>query len=195
MIDWLALLPVCAPQVHPETMTRLVKHESGGQPWIIGVNGTPRRRIQPTSKSEAIAAAKALRAAGINFDAGLGQLNSSNIARLGLSFEQVFDPCINLRISAQILQENYARALQRTPSSQAALGFALSAYNTGSFTAGISNGYVSKVLGHATQLQPSSYSAPAAHRPIRMVMARPPSNRLDGFSADSITTLNALSGR
>lgn len=192
MFDWLALLPMCAPHVHPETMTRLVQHESKGRPWAIGVNGPSQLPNQPRSKSEAVSAAKKLHENGVNFDAGLGQLNSKNIARFGLSFDQAFDPCTNLSYSAQILQENYARALQRTPSTQAALTFALSAYNTGSFTAGINNGYVAKVLGTTITTHASISQKSPRTRKLE-VIATP--FGLDGFSPASIERLNAFSSR
>lgn len=151
MFDFITLLPQCAAQVHPQTMRLVVQHESRGNPFAIGLNSKNGARLarQPRNKDEAVATAKALQTAGYNFDAGLGQLNSVNIKKLGLSFEQVFEPCTNLNYSAGILHGNYQRAIKQFPDNHSALLAALSAYNTGNFQAGFKNGYVKKVLAQA----------------------------------------------
>ncbi|MFX8828773.1 hypothetical protein ABTM52_19245, partial [Acinetobacter baumannii] len=79
MLDWIALLPVCAPLVHVETMSRVVAHESKGRQFDIGVNGDWTLNRQPQNLAEALATAAALNNAGIAFDVGLGQLSSVNI--------------------------------------------------------------------------------------------------------------------
>lgn len=151
MFDFVALLPQCAAQVHPQTMRLVVQHESRGNPFAIGLNSKDGARLswQPRNKEEAVATAKALQTAGYNFDAGLGQLNSVNIKKLGLTFDQVFEPCTNLKYSAGILHGNYQRAIKQYPDNHNALLAALSAYNTGNFQAGFKNGYVKKVLAQA----------------------------------------------
>ena len=52
--------------------------------------------------TEAIATVKALGAQDLNFSMGLGQVNKANLARFGLSYESVFDPCANLQAGASI---------------------------------------------------------------------------------------------
>lgn len=115
----------------------------------IGINGGARLERQPASVSEAVATANWLIANGYNIDMGLGQVNSANLGKTGLSVEAAFDPCRNLAASAKILLWNYQSASRKTSDEQAALHAALSAYNTGSFSRGFKNGYVRKVIGNA----------------------------------------------
>jgi type IV secretion system protein VirB1 len=49
--------------------------------------------------------ARALHAAGWNVSVGLGQMNVSNFARLGLTVRSVLDPCPNLRAMQVVLGE------------------------------------------------------------------------------------------
>lgn len=148
-MDFNTLAAECAPWVAPSTLAAIVRTESRFKPLAIGVNGGARLERQPGNVEEAVATAKWLIANGYNIDLGLGQVNSANLAKTGLSVESAFDPCKNLAASATILQGNYRSASRRTSSEQAALHAALSAYNTGSFSRGFSNGYVQKVIGNA----------------------------------------------
>src|SRR3546814_7647533 len=79
---------------------------------------------------------------GASFDAGLMQINSANFARLGLTPETVFDPCTNLRAGAHVLTDNYRRASDAGRADP--LRAALSEYNSGSRTRGLTNGYVGR---------------------------------------------------
>jgi type IV secretion system protein VirB1 len=87
---------------------------------------------------------------GYNFDAGLGQVNSSNLARLGLDVVSVFDPCANLQAASRVLAECYERASERWGEGEPAVAAALSCYNTGHFTRGVANGYVDTVRANAS---------------------------------------------
>lgn len=69
--------------------------------------------------------------------------------------KELFDPCANLRASGQILTRCYEQSVQRYGANKQALHAALSCYNSGSFHAGFSNGYVKKVLAHAKTFVPS----------------------------------------
>lgn len=150
MIGELAVLVMtCAANVHPTTMDALVKHESQRHPYAIGVNSGDRLSQQPSTREEAIALAKTLMSKGIDFDAGLGQINVRNWEWLELNAETVFDPCANLKAAQTVLTDCYSRAIQRMPDEQKALQAALSCYNTGHFERGFRNGYVGKVLAQA----------------------------------------------
>lgn len=149
MLDFLALAQDCAPWVAPQTMAAIVKTESGFNPLSIGVNGGARLVRQPVDKAEAVSTAKWLIAVGYNIDLGLGQINSSNLSKVGLSVEDAFEPCKNVAVAAIILHDNYQSAKGKMKGEQAALLAALSAYNTGSFSKGFSNGYVQKVMNNA----------------------------------------------
>lgn len=148
-MDFAALAHDCAPWVAPQTLAAIVRTESQFRPLAIGVNGGARLTRQPSNKEEAIITAKWLIASGYNVDLGLGQVNSSNLKRTGLSVEDAFDPCRNLAAAATILHANYELARNKIEGEQAALQAALSAYNTGSFSKGFANGYVRKVLDNA----------------------------------------------
>lgn len=148
MMEFLELAKACAPQVHASTLVALVRQESGFDPLVIHVNGKPGRRIRPKSWGEAIKEARKLLDQGASFDAGYGQINNANWSRLGITPENVFDPCINLRAAQRVLVECYAGA-GRNHGGPAALYAALSCYNTGDYTSGLRNGYVRNVLAGA----------------------------------------------
>jgi type IV secretion system protein VirB1 len=145
---FLAVAMACAPRVHPDTARALVAVESSFNPYAIGVVGGALER-QPATRSEALATARALHAAGWNFSVGLGQINVGNFARLGLTVESVLDPCTNLRAMQTVLGECHGRtSIDSHP--QAALRQALSCYYSGNFSTGIRHGYVRKVVGSAS---------------------------------------------
>lgn len=147
---FIALALSCAPGIHIDTASALVRVESGFNPWAIGVVGGALIR-QPRSRAEALATAQALRADGWDFSVGLGQINARNFARLGLTLKSAFDPCVNLAAMQAVLSECFDRAsAPRRRSSQAALRQALSCYYSGNFATGFDHGYVQKVVAAAT---------------------------------------------
>lgn len=142
----LSLTLACAPMVHPDTALRLVKHESGNNPFAIGINGPYRLSPQPKSRAQAVATAQMLMNAGLSIDMGLGQINSRNLPWLGLTLETVFDPCMNLRAMQVVLLKGYEKAAKTHGPGQQALVAALSTYNTGHPERGVRNGYVASVF-------------------------------------------------
>lgn len=165
----LTLAAQCAPTVAPETLLSVVQVESRFEPLAIGVNGLPRVTLAPTSVDDAVARAGQLIAAGRNLDLGLAQINSKNLAWLGLSLREVFEPCANLRAAARVLQDGYGRSDPERVGEQAALRTTLSYYNTGHPNRGVGNGYVGKVEAAAGRIVPAlsggSTFAPAAGAP------------------------------
>jgi len=153
-MDLLTLLIACAPFVAPNTMLAVIHEESRGNPWAIHVNGRQRFR-KVNSYDEAVTEAKRLMARGANIDMGLSQINSNTMKNLGLTVEQVFDPCTNIYAGATVLIRNYRRASNRYQSDQAALRAALSAYNTGNFSKGFENGYVNRLVNRALTTYPT----------------------------------------
>jgi len=131
---------MCAPAVDPVTMAAVVKQESGGQPWVVN-NNTTKKSIAFASKPVAVAAAMAAVGRGESVDMGLAQINSKNLPELGLTVEQVFDPCTNIAAGARILAAGYRRT--------GSLGGALSMYNTGRSDSKIGATYAQKVFGKA----------------------------------------------
>lgn len=136
----LELLIMCAPAVDPVTMAALVKQESGGQPWVVN-NNTTRKSVTFDSKAEAVNAALAAVGRGESVDMGLAQINSKNLPTLGLTVDQVFDPCTNIAAGARLLTTGY----QKTGS----LGGALGMYNTGRSDSKIGVAYAQKVFSQA----------------------------------------------
>lgn len=147
----LALAMACAPGVAPTTIEAIIDVESKGNVLAIGVNRGGRLSRQPANYAEAVAWAEWLLNSGKNFDAGLMQINSTNWRRLGLTPQNVFDPCTNVRAGARILTDNYVNAARSLGPGRNALLAALSAYNTGNRTAGFRNGYVAKVNNAAAR--------------------------------------------
>ena len=139
-----AALLACALNVHPVTLEAIVRVESGGNPLALNVNKLPGLQPRAASVADAVREAERYIARGHSVDLGLAQINSRNLPRLGLTIEQVLDPCTNIAAGGRILTANYADASQRWGEGQVALRAALSAYNTGNFSAGFRNGYVAK---------------------------------------------------
>ena len=171
MID--AGLAACAPAVAPATLARVIQVESGGRPLAINVNKGPRVGA-PANPAVAAATARYWIARGHSVDLGLMQVNSRNLARLGFTIEQMFDPCTNVRAGAQILTENYVAAAKARGHGQHALRDALSAYNTGSFRRGYANGYVGKY-----------YAMPYSYGRVGAVNTSPLTVVADPYTADT----------
>lgn len=142
----MSVVLACAPYVHPDTALRIIHHESGGNPYAIGINGPWLLSRQPSTKEQAIATAQVLINAGVSIDMGYGGINSSNLKRFGLTPETVFDPCRNLQAMQMHLIESYTKAVKRHGPGQTALRETLSEYNTGHPQKGQRNGYVDKVI-------------------------------------------------
>jgi len=150
------LLRRCAPDVHPTTMGALVRTESGGRQYALADAGprhlpwrirkTMVRSFYPATKEEAATIANELVAKGHIVAIGLTQVSSRNLKRLGLTVEQVLEACQNLRAGGQILAEFYDRSQKKYRDPNDALLAAISAYNTGNFADGFTNGYVNAVL-------------------------------------------------
>jgi type IV secretion system protein VirB1 len=148
--DLLLLLATCAPSVNVGTSAALVQIESAGNPYAIAIVGAELER-QPRNRAEAIATIRVLAADGWNFSVGLGQINQSNFARLGVTAEALLDACTNLKAMEVILTECFTRARAGGRDDQAAVRAALSCYYSGNFSTGFRHGYVSKVVNAATQ--------------------------------------------
>jgi type IV secretion system protein VirB1 len=148
-------LPIaqCGNGVDAAVVTAIVAAESGGNPWAINVNvrdGQVQPLLVPArSRDEAAAQAQWLVEGGYSIDVGLMQVNSANVARLGVSLDAAFDVCTNLDLGTTVFNE-FADGVQRYradfASPSARLMATLSAYNTGSYWKGFANGYVYRVM-------------------------------------------------
>lgn len=151
MASFIDLAATCAPHVHAQTLAAVVKTESVFKPYIISIDRKGKNAGSKNFSSLDAAVAEAIKLvnSGEHIGVGLGQITDPNIRRMGLTWKEAFEPCSNLRASAKILQDNYVRAKPEVVGEQQALKMALSAYNTGSQSRGITNGYVSKVVKNA----------------------------------------------
>ena len=141
------ILTDCAPFVAPSTLAAVIQVEAGRNPLAIHVNGLDRQPVPPRSQDEAVATAEHFIALGYSVDLGRMQVNSRNLAMLGVTVAQMLEPhsCDNIRVGADILAGDYGRAVALYGEGQQALRAALSAYNTGSFYRGTS--YVARYAG------------------------------------------------
>lgn len=150
-----ALIARCAPTVHPETMAAVVSAESRGHQFAIADAGPVKlpwaqrkalvRSIYPGSLQEAITTAQNLIANGHTVSLGVAQVNDRNLARMGVSVQDVFDPCVNIAVGGKILTDFYEKAVAKFGNGPAALRAALSAYNSGDWARGAKDGYVDLV--------------------------------------------------
>lgn len=170
MLDFMLLAQHCAPAVAPDTLAAIVRVESAGNPYAIGVVGG-RLAWQPRSLEEALATAYELQRRGFNFSVGLAQVNRFTLPRYQLSYAAAFDPCRNLDASAKILETCYTRA---RPRQAAPLLAAFSCYYSGNFATGFrpdradQPSYVQKVVDAAGRPVPPIPVVPALPaRPVK----------------------------
>lgn len=156
------LMSTCAPRIGMKTMDQLTYTESRWNAYAIGINyGKWRLKHPPRTKAEAVVTAKYLldtygKLKGFSIDVGAAQVNSNNLAKLGVTLEDLFDTCNNLRVAEIVLvdwcykpaaQKLYRRSehMLSYDEKQRVLAAALSCYNAGNFSRGIANGYAGKV--------------------------------------------------
>jgi type IV secretion system protein VirB1 len=170
MLDFAVLAQECAPQVHVDTLRRIVHVESGFNPYAIGVV-KGRLQRQPGSLDEAIVTARALQQGGYDFSVGLAQINRRNFERYGLTLESAFEPCANLRAGGGILAECFQRA-RVSRDEQQAVRAATSCYYSGNFSTGYAHGYVQRVVASDAPAKPipvvpAIRAVPASEQPTR----------------------------
>jgi type IV secretion system protein VirB1 len=89
-----------------QRITAIAIHESGGDPLVIGVNADPSRGlpaavVRSATARDAARQARTLLAQGRSVDLGLMQINSSQLARHGLTVDAAFDACRNMAAGAE----------------------------------------------------------------------------------------------
>lgn len=108
----LALSPACGgARLDSDFARRLVataQAESSLDPYTIHVDGPGGGARHFGTEQDAIAAAQALDAAGVDFDAGLMQVNRRQFARHGLTLNigSAFDGCTSMRAGADHLADD-----------------------------------------------------------------------------------------
>ena len=175
------LILACAPGIPVETVQQIIQVESGGNPLAINVNKGSLKR-PATDAIDAADLAKKYIAAGYSVDMGLMQVNSSNLASLGYTVNDMFDTCKNIKAGTQIYSNFYNRASQVYREKNQIHVAALSAYNTGDFTRGLTNGYVAKFakFGFAA---PEIAQNRATVSPVRLERIAAPINPYTASSA------------
>lgn len=134
----------CAPGVAVSTLRAVASVESHFDPLAIRDN-TTHESWAPSSISAAGALAKNRLNQGHSIDIGLMQINSVNLASLGMGVEDAFNACHSLDAAHRILLAAFAAGSSESER-QAAILITLSRYNTGKTLAGIANGYASEVM-------------------------------------------------
>jgi type IV secretion system protein VirB1 len=149
----------CAPDIPLVTLRALVRAESGFRPYAVSLD-YPRRTArqqgltddvillarQPKNLGEARSWTYWFLQRNRSVSIGLSQISTRNVARLGLTIDQLFDPCTNLQASSHLLKRTYRDAQVTLGDEQTALYQALSLYNSGSGRIGFENGYVTRVV-------------------------------------------------
>lgn len=175
----------CLPDAPFSTLRAIAKVESAYNPVAISINypdrvtaalaleeGTVELSRPPASLREAVQWTKWFYAHGLSVSIGLMQINTEHLSALGLSLDQAFEPCANLRAGWSILNDKYRSAVAIIGKGQLALHAALSAYNSGSLTVGFNTGYVEKVIN----TKPPLSSIPQFAGPSSMSRALVPPN-------------------
>lgn len=144
----------CAPHVAVETLAAVARTESGFDALALHDNTTG-RTYHPATREDAIASGVELATVGRHsVDVGLMQINSANLVRMGLTLVDAFDPCRNLAAADRVLVDGYTAPVPGQDP-QPAVQQALSRYNTGDASRGVSNGYVAKVQASAELVVPA----------------------------------------
>ncbi len=157
--EFRALAQRCAPDVPVITLRAIARAESAFRPYALSLNYPKRTAAeqglhgggmflarQPRTLDEARAWTRYLVSRRKSVSIGLLQINSEHAADFGLTWDQLFDPCTNIRVGAHLLTAYYRQAAAVLGEGQQALQFALSGYNSGLPLVGFSNGYVDTVI-------------------------------------------------
>ncbi|MBK5570021.1 lytic transglycosylase domain-containing protein [Ensifer sp. SSB1] len=111
-VAFLELAQTCAPMVAAETLAAIVTLESRLEPFAIRVNSGAPLSEQPTTKVEAIEIATSLVAGRQDIQLGLGGIGMEELRTLKLSISDAFDPCLNVRATATLLDGYFRLAVR-----------------------------------------------------------------------------------
>lgn len=157
--EFTKLAAQCSPKASVATLLAIARIESGYFPLAMSVNypdlaaeslgvgqGSAVLSRQPSSLREGLAWTRWFSNRGLTVSIGLMQVNTEHLSSLGLTAEELFDPCININVGWKIFTGHFNEAKAALGSGNQAFRAALSAYNSGSLTKGYANGYVDKTL-------------------------------------------------
>ena len=111
-VAFLDLAQTCAPFVASETLAGVVSLESRFAPFNIRINSGRPLKTQPATQAEAIETAPSLVAEHHDIPLGLGGIGVEELQMLKLSIADAFDPCLNLRATATLLDGYYRLAVK-----------------------------------------------------------------------------------
>jgi type IV secretion system protein VirB1 len=161
---FLSLAERCAPGVPSDTLLAIARTESGLSVDALSLNrpqsaarqaGYREAKLvlgsQPKNRDEAIRWMRWFEKHHYTVSIGLMQVNSEMAALASIPPQQLFEPCTNIRVGAQILLAAYTAQASELGEGFAALDKALSLYNSGSPRMGFDNGYVAAVYAHAAR--------------------------------------------
>jgi type IV secretion system protein VirB1 len=164
--DITTLQSTCLPTAPLSTLRAVVQVESGGNPNAMQIDfpkgllkrwglaeGILRLKRQPTNQREALDWLAYFQSYDIFVDLGLMQVSTAEAKRRGISPESLLEPCTNLRVGWQILEDAYQIEKKTYGPGQEALQHAISRYNTGDPQRGIANGYLARVLAAVRTLR------------------------------------------
>ena len=160
LFNCLAADPACLPRtadsrfiVHPDTLASVAHTESGLRALSVGINEPGARAPAFTSRAQAAAWVDAN--ARRSLDVGIAQINTAagHMRRRGLPASAALDPCVGLRVGAEVLRDCYRTA--PAVEAQQRLREAASCYNTGTHTRGFGNGYVQRIQASAEIVVPA----------------------------------------
>ena len=157
----------CLPTAPLITLRAVIQVESSGNPNAMQIDfpktllrrwnlakGTLRLKRQPANQREALDWLTYFQSYDIFVDLGLMQVSTAEAKRRGISPETLLEPCTNLRVGWQILEDDYRIEQKTHGPGQEALQHAISRYNTGDTRQGIANGYLGRVLAAVRSLPP-----------------------------------------
>lgn len=173
----------CAPSVTPPLLRAVVRAESAGRPFAVGMDAGASAVAQPVSLSEAVETAERLASEGRTFSVGLAQIHVSNVRRYGLSWTQAFDGCTNLTLAQRVLAHFARRAGDAGYDGVQRLRAALRGYNSGNVHAGPSDAYATRVLGYLAS-EPATAAVSASAVPVPSLHQREPGESPDIFEKD-----------
>ncbi|CAN7751009.1 transglycosylase SLT domain-containing protein [Rhizobium leguminosarum] len=111
-VTFVDLAQNCAPMVDVRTLAAVISLESRFKPFAIRINSGPPLASQPASKAEAIELSTSLVADRQDIQIGLGGIGMEELRKLKLSISDAFDPCLNLKATASLLDGYYRLALR-----------------------------------------------------------------------------------
>ncbi|WP_331375374.1 lysozyme family protein [Sinorhizobium chiapasense] len=109
-VAFVDLAEACAPRIEVETLAAIVSLESRFRAFNIRINSGPPLAAQPASKAAAVEIATSLMAEHQDIQLGLGAIGIEELQKLNLSVSDAFDPCLNLKATATLLDGYYRLA-------------------------------------------------------------------------------------